>query len=286
MKMDHLIEEHLFSAKKVSIEDIGTFLLSEGITDATDRASLPDNAISFLYNPKTPRDEALVNYIMQKTKKIKPLATSDLESYSLLAKEYLNIGKPFVIEGIGTLQKSKNAELEFIQGLPVASKIEVSVQGKESTGIDFSTAPRKKKIISKGIMALIVAFTIITFTTVLYFSNKNNSSKIQVIKNDKDSSTTNVISTSPNGISRDSLSSDTIFNKGINVLRFVISTHKSQSSAQRALMALPDLQLYELDSVYYLITKVLATQVTDTTHLIDSLKIKYGSTIYLLPPQP
>ena len=44
---------------------------------------------------------------------MKALASSDLCSYIELARQFLNIGKPFQIEGIGTLVRNKSGELEF-----------------------------------------------------------------------------------------------------------------------------------------------------------------------------
>ena len=52
-------------------------------------------------------DDALIEFIRTHTGKIKPLAESDLESYVADGKLMLNIGKPFHIEGIGTLIKKQ-----------------------------------------------------------------------------------------------------------------------------------------------------------------------------------
>ncbi|MFN8244987.1 MAG: hypothetical protein U0T56_01200 [Ferruginibacter sp.] len=42
------------------------------------------------------------NTSWSKTRKIKPLATSDLESFTMLGKQFMNIGKPLILEGLGT----------------------------------------------------------------------------------------------------------------------------------------------------------------------------------------
>ena len=77
---------------------------------------MPPDAFSFDYNLKTGEDEKLVDYIVEHTNKIKPLASSDLESYAILAKQFLNIGKPLVMEGVGSIQKSQQGIYEFFPG--------------------------------------------------------------------------------------------------------------------------------------------------------------------------
>ena len=43
-------------------------------------------------------------------------ASADLDSYLVLGKQFLNIGKPFIIEGLGVLEKSQQGDYEFRQG--------------------------------------------------------------------------------------------------------------------------------------------------------------------------
>ena len=93
MKIEQLIVQHLYNSKKVTLQDIGTFTLSPDVVMPADNdkeSSMPENAVRFEYNKKAVQDDELISYIVAQTRKIKPLATSDLESYSLLAKQFLN----------------------------------------------------------------------------------------------------------------------------------------------------------------------------------------------------
>src|SRR5688500_4446408 len=129
MKIEQLIVQHLYNNKKVTLQDIGSFILSSNVSmpsESDKDGVMPDNAITFEYNTKATEDESLIDFIVQQTRKIKPLATSDLESYTILGREYLNIGKPFPIEGLGTLQKNQNGQYEFIQGNSVNARLQAA----------------------------------------------------------------------------------------------------------------------------------------------------------------
>src|SRR5438552_688645 len=56
MKTEHLIVQHLYSTKKVSLQEIGSFFLSDNIAlpENDKDAQMPDNAIRFEYDIKTP----------------------------------------------------------------------------------------------------------------------------------------------------------------------------------------------------------------------------------------
>lgn len=66
-------------------------------------------------NIPTP-DDALVIYIKEHTGKMKSLAAADLDFFLTTGRQLLNIGKPFYLEGIGTLLKNKEGRLDFAPG--------------------------------------------------------------------------------------------------------------------------------------------------------------------------
>ncbi|HRD43931.1 MAG TPA: hypothetical protein PLN30_09250, partial [Ferruginibacter sp.] len=75
-------------------------------------------------------------------------ASSDLESYSILTRQFLNIGKPLVIPGLGSLYKTQQGAYDFLQGDALTSKLELTMPAtqlkeKESNEISFATPPKK-----------------------------------------------------------------------------------------------------------------------------------------------
>ncbi|MEO6933394.1 MAG: hypothetical protein ABI151_17305, partial [Chitinophagaceae bacterium] len=179
MKIEHIIAQYLYTNKKVTLQDIGTFHLSPNITlpGESDKDSvLPDNAISFDYNIKAVQDDGLIEFIVQQTRKIKPLATSDLESFTILGRQFMNIGKPLPIEGLGILQKNQLGEYEFIQGHTVNSRLEpipAALREKNKEEIVFTTPARKQQNVT-GILVAVIIFLVLAGAAALYFVMKSN----------------------------------------------------------------------------------------------------------------
>src|SRR6478672_4039886 len=119
----------------ITLQGIGTFSMDSSVSlpvDSEKGMVIPENAITFDYNPKAGEDEALIDAIVVHTKKIKPLASADLDSFLMLGRQFLNIGKPFIIEGLGTLDKAQTGELVFIPGQFITPRIEAPKALKEN----------------------------------------------------------------------------------------------------------------------------------------------------------
>ena len=106
MKIEQLIVQHLYISKQVTLQGIGTFRLDPSvILPANEKEKdfiIPDNAFKFEYNLRAEEDEALIQYIVQHTRKILPLASADLDSYVMLAKQFLKktwLGIPIFYTG-------------------------------------------------------------------------------------------------------------------------------------------------------------------------------------------
>jgi hypothetical protein len=115
VKLSPLLSEFLFSNKQLDLAGIGRFIVDDA------------GAISFEQNASTREDGNLVNYITDKSGKMKSLVASDLDSHLELARQFLNIGKPYLFEGIGTLSKNKFGKFDFTPS-------NVSIDTKETPG--------------------------------------------------------------------------------------------------------------------------------------------------------
>src|SRR4029453_9831517 len=106
LKLSSLFAKYLYQYKTLRLPGIGIFTLDPAITipDPTDKL-FPDFLQNIQYTQQTVNapDEDFINFIRTETGKIKPLAESDLDSFLSDGKILLNIGKPFLIEGIGFL---------------------------------------------------------------------------------------------------------------------------------------------------------------------------------------
>jgi len=126
LKISVLVAQYFYQNKRLNLPGIGTFFLDVAVdVQNIDKGSrdLLDH-IHFAQKAITKPDEELIDFIRKHTGKIRPLAESDLETFVADGKLMLNIGKPFHIEGIGTLQKNREGIYEFTPGQPVVQRLE------------------------------------------------------------------------------------------------------------------------------------------------------------------
>ncbi|MBL7727295.1 MAG: hypothetical protein JNM68_06415 [Dinghuibacter sp.] len=118
MKLSPLIGQYLQANKSVQIEGFGRFYIDDAAYAAEegDRSSKNTSPIRFQYVPNIATDAEFINFVIKETGKIRPLAIADLETFTSLAKQLLNISKPFVIEGVGTLVNNNKGVYDFIPG--------------------------------------------------------------------------------------------------------------------------------------------------------------------------
>lgn len=104
MKISPLLAQFLINNQQLSLAGLGRFILNDS------------GEITFQHDASVKEDAELVSFIAENTGKMKSLVASDLDSNLELARQFLNIGKPYLFEGIGTLSKNKFGTIEFVQG--------------------------------------------------------------------------------------------------------------------------------------------------------------------------
>jgi hypothetical protein len=126
LRFDTILAQYLYQHRKLNLPGIGVFEADSTVHAPEDndkqRPSL--EGITFKRVTVHEPDDDLVEFIKEKTGKMKPLAFSDLESFLALGKQFLYIGKPFYLEGIGTLYLSKDGSFIFTPGEFITSKLE------------------------------------------------------------------------------------------------------------------------------------------------------------------
>ena len=136
MKLPPLLAEYLFTHKRLDLPGIGTFLLDTTTAAEPETAKQTRNStvvnISFENNASIKENPGLISFISAQTGKMKALATSDLNSHLELAQQFLNIGKPFILEGIGSLVKTKTG-FDFSMGQLSSEKLK-EFSSKELSG--------------------------------------------------------------------------------------------------------------------------------------------------------
>jgi hypothetical protein len=302
MKVEQLIVQYLYNNKKVTIQDIGSFTLSPDVVIPTDKdkeSGLPEGSIHFEFNSKAEKEEGLIDFIIEHSRKIRPLATSDLESYSILSRQFLNIGKPLVIEGLGTLQKNQQGHYDFTQGHTINPKLEnnpTAVKDKIQDEISFSTPPREPAS-GRGLMLIVVALFLLSSAAALYYFfvfNKNKDLPIEqtaILPAENDTLSNGFDTTALQKI--DSLippAKDTVTmlppqNKDGYTFKVVLKEYPSKEAANKAFDRLTTyghkVILSQKDTTTYKIAIPFTSPLSDTLRAKDSLKIFFGGKPYI-----
>jgi hypothetical protein len=308
MKMEQLIVQYLYSNKKVTLQDIGTFIISSDINipvDSEKDTVLPENAIEFKYDPKAGVDEGLIDYIVANSRKIKPLATSDLESFISLNKQFLNIGKPLVMEGLGTLHKTQIGDYAFTQAgtshvmLQDTPKI---VTEKIIEKVSFATPPKEKSGgINKLAILAVLGFIVLGALALLayyFINNKNNdagNANVETTTAAKDTSnnaSTNTVAITDTSVAKkikDSLAAIRPVNTSdTNSFYIVIKEFTDLALAQKRYTVLTNygnkLVLTTRDSITYKLRMPFKKPLTDTLRVKDSIGIFFQAKTYVELP--
>lgn len=169
LKIEQLIVQYLYQNKEVTLQGIGTFKLNPAVELPTDTSKdfvMPEDAFEFEDNQKATEDKGLVEYIV-KSGKIRSLAISDIDSYVTLSKQFLNIGNPLFIEGVGTIQKNRQENYLFTSGQFVNSVINTTpnkMKERKDEVVSFQTegksADNRKFILIAVGLAVVVLITL------------------------------------------------------------------------------------------------------------------------------
>jgi hypothetical protein len=283
VKIEQVLVQQLYSNKKITLQGIGSFSLDSSVSlpvDSEKGMVLPENAISFDYNPKAGEDEALIDAIVHHAKKIKPLASADLDSFLMLGRQFLNIGKPFTIEGLGTLDKAQTGELVFIPGQFITPKIEAPKALKENeteekSGLfpDYDSEVRGGNSKTLIIIISILILAGAAWAAYYFFYQKNNEVSVN------ETQTEQTLTDTSGAAAKDSLASTPATEGDDYTFKIVFKVTKDRQEALRTLNKFREyghkVIMYTKDSITYKVAEPYTLPLSDTTHIKDSLNKFY-----------
>ncbi|MEP7141899.1 MAG: hypothetical protein ABI707_03460 [Ferruginibacter sp.] len=295
MKIEQLIVQYLYLNKQLTLQGIGTFKLDPSVilpagNEKEKDFVMPENAFQFEYNLKAGEDEGLVKYIVLHTRKILPLASSDLESYAMLAKQFLNIGKPLVIEGVGTIQKNQQGNYQFIPGVFITPKIDdipKQIREKRDESVSFESEAKVNNS-RRNLMVFITVLVIILVGLGIYYVLMNRKTNEPEQSPQQAESITDT--------TRKDTSIKTIIDTGVTIAAPIIKTEgstfnivlKSYPTSEAAQRALRKLRAYGHklvvltdDSLNYELAMPFNTPLSDTLRTKDSLQKFFGGSPYV-----
>lgn len=258
------------------------------------RLAMPEG-ISFESNPQIRDNPELIAYISSKTGKMKPLAISDLESHLQLAQQFLNIGKPFLFEGIGTISKTRSGEFEFIPGTVITEKIKEAAE--ETPGLSkketvdakyqaYLATPSTQTWWKKPVIALLVLSGIGLAIWGGYTISAKNAENDETDMTETISGPTLGITDSSqlNATDVTALQSPSLLTS-TDSYKYVLEVAKSTRAFKRFNQLRENswkVQLETSDSVQYKLFLLLPST-ADTTRTLDSLTVMTGRRVYIEP---
>jgi hypothetical protein len=191
----------------LTIGGLGTFSIDRNAILGDGNDASVGGKVVFEKQTHAITDEAFVDYFVKESGKFKPLALADIESYVESAKQFLNISKPFIIEGVGTLVNTQRG-WEFVAGAFQPPKGNVEMQNnrvsdipdtshEKSRAFEDYSRPKpslKKPLLFLGIVALLGGLGYGAYY--LYTKNKSNETVASTKKTEDKNDTTKVDTTS------------------------------------------------------------------------------------------
>jgi hypothetical protein len=274
LKLAPLLAQYLYSNKRLDLPGIGSFTLDSSYHVEPGRP-LDPQSIGFVSNASVKEEPELIQFISSQTGKMKALAAADLDSYLQLALQFLNIGKPFLVEGIGSLVKVKSG-FAFAPGELVPEKIKeysarellATSSAEESFSKETAVPVNWKK--PALVLLIIAGLGLAIWGGYTMYKNSRNNNQEEPIVEDANSRAT--VITDSTTLQQDS-------NKlPPGTYKFIIEV----SPRDRILQRLTTLQGYGLnvkmepqDSINYKLYFTIPATPRDTARIRDSLGLLY-----------
>ncbi len=298
MKIEQVLVHYLLKNKHLTLQGIGTFRLDAALPDSTDPDKpivIPTDAITFHYDPKVTEDDALVDFIVEHTKKIKPLASSDLDSFLSLGRQFLNIGKPFSLPHIGTLEKLNSGDLMFTGGQLIAPRMEpqkakIEDEGAEEHEENLFHDYQKDRRSNNGKKVLFIVVALLVIGAIGWATWNFGFNKAA---NENVTSTDSVVPVSDSADSARKKDSMVIYSTPLEAakesrknpsdsftFKVVVNEFNNREVALKRLANLKSYNrkviMYTNDSVTYKIAEPFMRPLSDTTKVLDSLNRYYA----------
>jgi len=277
LKLSPLLAQFLSNNKQLNLSNIGRFSLDDS------------GNVSFEQDTSVREDPELIRFIAEQTGKMKSLVSADLDSSLELARQFLNIGKPYLFEGIGTLSKNKTGNFDFA---PINISTDKTKEGggesrdmtstTENSFTDYeemfsprkSKAPATKKIVTW--LVVIAGLSLAIFGGYLVYSKTKG--KKQVVTNSPEPTAVEqpeVLPKSKDSTSQIPSKTDNS-NTNTGMYRFVVEKAERQRAFYRYNFLknenFIEVKMDTKDSILYKIYFLLPASPSDTARKRDSLQ--------------
>ena len=294
LKIAQLLAQYLYTNNRLDLPGIGTFRIEVIVNTELklDKQGKPieTRTISFQNDPAIKDAPELVDFITSQTGKMKPLAVADLNSHLELAKQFLNISKPFLFEGIGNLVKIKSGEYEFTSDNASNEKLKEyspkEITSPSSPDDSFANyenilSPKntKRKWATVIVVLLIISgISVAVWTGYKVYKNRVSNNDVTITTEPKNEQTLPATSDSLQITKK----RDTVITEKPVIpegnYRFVVEVAEKERALERynTLKGWTlKIQMETKDSATFKLYFLLPANISDTSRILDSLRILY-----------
>ena len=280
MTIEQLVAAYIYKNRELRLQNIGSITLSGDVVvpeEIEKEFVFPENSFVFTEDQKIDTEEAFVDFVTTHTRKIKPLAASDVDSYFNLHKQFINIGKPMIIPGVGSIHKNDAGTLEFTQGKPIQQKLTTPAERtaeKEKEQISFTSPKAGRSNSGKtNLLVLMSILGLMAIAAILYLALRKTESDVTPVE-------TNSIAISDS--SRATVIADSVALAAISAVvkdgytyKIVFKDYNNREAAEKGQSKFTSfghkVLLRTVDSSRYLLLIPFTTAIADSASSLDSL---------------
>lgn len=294
MKLASLLAQYLYAHKRLDLAGIGSFLLDQDAVIDTqypnqDKTSIIEG-VSFENNPGLKASSELIDFIALHSGKIRALAAADLDSHLQNARQFLNIGKPFLFDGIGSLVKTQSGNFSFNPGQVINEKLKESAPreivpvntGEEPMG-DYKSILYLKKVRKKWKrpMTLVLIFAGLALAIWGGYTVSHRDTKTNKIVNEPAKEETMIMETSDTIVTekKDTITPSIQPTTIPGNYKFIVEIAGKQRGLYRYGLLKGyglDIRMETKDSIKFNLFFSLPASASDTTRMLDSLRWLYS----------
>lgn len=310
MKISDLLSQYLYQQKELVLEGFGVFHLDPtvNVQDAKEPQQVYQG-ITFENNSKLKSSPELIDFLVQHSGKMRPLAISDLEAFLTTGRELLNIGKPLILNGIGTLSGIRAQHLDFTPGPFIPVRLEKEGQFRERVATseeemfsadDTPGAPRNPASGRRTLLIVAVILVLVLVGWGVYHiatqhksgQGGDTTSQIQPVESSespaaKKDTTTTATDTLKSPVTAPTAQPAATVVSGPVTFNVLIQNFNDLAKAQRRVDSLKkwghNVILVTRDSTHQSVLMPFARPLADTTRVRDSLADFFGRRVRIIP---
>jgi hypothetical protein len=280
-----LLASFFYEHRRLGIAGLGHLMLREGaapVPDERGQPRFPEGSILFTYDPQERDDPELIDYITERSRKMRALATSDVSSVAAAARELLNIGQSYTFTGIAKLMPLGNRKFQVVptpifpnllenKGTPVKPPPKIPLPRPAREAHVYSGV-RSRSLGGVAILGICVAAAAV-LVYFLFFTGHGPRATSMEPQSAYSAAVPDTMA--PIGKAEDD-----------GLLHYeVIFEHAGRDRALQRYHQLTgwghDIILHTRDSVRYTLAVPVATAPSDTEAVKDSIRILYGHPVYI-----